>query len=150
MTSMDDSAEDSDVFPDPVREQLDELDIPELRATQSYVEERIESLREPLEAEIVENAAGEVVDIEDHGAYAIVRTHPPNPDGSGVDTSLVSLYHVHRERHVNGEEVLHWSFLGDIQDSAEDRCDNCGRPLEGDAECSFCDDGTADPTDTEE
>lgn len=142
---------DSDDLPDAVREQIDELDIPALRAVQSYVEERIESLRRPIGAEITDDAVGEVVDVEDHGTHAIVRTHPPDPDGSGVDTDLVSLYQVRRERHVNGEEVLHWSFLGDIQDSAEDRCDNCGRRLDGDAdECSFCDDENADPTDTED
>lgn len=151
---MDDPAADPidpDDLPDAVREQLDTLDIPELRAARAYVEDRIESLRQPIEAEIVENAVGEVVDVEDHGTHAIVRTHPPDPGGSGVDTGLVSLYHVRRERHVNGEEVLHWSFLGDIQDSTGDRCDNCGRRLEGDADvCPFCDDETTETTDTED
>ncbi|ELZ08303.1 hypothetical protein C479_13228 [Halovivax asiaticus JCM 14624] len=144
------NAADSDQVPETVRDQLDELELPELRGVLSYVQRRIESLRRPIAEEIVETATGEVVDIENHGTHAIVRTHPPDPDGPGVDTELVSLYHVRRERHVNGEELLHWSFLGDIRDTVEWRCNSCGRPLDASGgSCPHCGSEQTEPRDTE-
>ena len=128
-----------DRLPDSLIEQIDNLEVSELRAILSYVEQRIESLRTSIEEEIVADAAGEVIEIEDHGDYALVRKHPPNPDGLGVNTDIVSIYHVRQEPQLGGEETLHWSYLGDVRTPEQSRCANCGRTLDEDVDvCPHC------------
>lgn len=120
-------------------EQIDTLELSDLRALQSYIDQRIESLRTPFESEIETNAAGEVLAIEDHGGYALVRKHPPDPNGEGVNTEITSLYHVRREPHPDGTESLHWAYLGNVQDTAETRCSACGQPVDPNGStCPFC------------
>lgn len=129
----------SDRLPDQLLERIDRLGIAELRAVLSYAEARIESLRAPIEEAIEADAAGEIVEVEKHGGYALVRMHPPAPDGSGVNADRVSLYHVRREQRLNGEESLHWAYLGDVNSPERNRCRTCGRPVEGDAAaCPHC------------
>lgn len=130
---------------------LDALDIPELKAVLSYVRKRIDSLRTPLEEEIEATAAGDVVEIETHGAYALVRMHPPDSDEPDSTTDLVSLYHVRREPQLDGTESLHWAYLGDVGSAERVRCTTCGRPLEKDVTvCPHCGTDTADHSSTEE
>lgn len=66
---------------DELLRQVDSLQRLELKQLHSYVQRRIESLKQSLEAEIEAETAGELLDIERHGGYAIVRQHPPDPDG---------------------------------------------------------------------
>lgn len=132
-----------DDLSDALVEQVDALALPELKSLHSYVERRIDSRRPPLdaaiEAEIEATDAGEVVDVESHGWYALVRKHPPDPDGSGVNTDITSLYHVRREPNLDGTESLRWAYLGDVHTTAETRCVSCGRPLDEDADvCPHC------------
>lgn len=138
----------SERLPDTLTTEIDSLEVPELRALMSYVEQRVESLRPPLAEEIEANAAGEVLGIENHGVYALVRMRPPDPDGHATDAAPLSLYHVRRERGLDGEESLHWAHLGDIQQMGRTRCERCGRTLdETVAVCPNC--GSDDVAHTE-
>lgn len=146
-----DDQTDETRLPEELLERIDSLAIPELRAVLEHVEERIRTLRTPLEDEVRDAASGQIIAIEDHGAYALVRKHLPNPDGSGVDTDTVSLFHVRRETYPNGEEGLHWSYLGDIEDGGLVKCENCGRTFDRELTvCPHCRDGDVDATDTKD
>lgn len=147
-------AEDTPPPPDDVDETLiqriDALPLPELKSLRSYIEQRIESLRTPLEAEIEANAAGEVLEVEDHGSYALVRMHPPKPDGSGFRSDITSLYHVQTEPHPDGTESLHWAYLGDGRETADTRCAACGRTFDLAVDvCPHCGSADVDHTETE-
>lgn len=114
MSDPDDDRSLSERIPDALVEQLDSLERPELRAVHTYVEQRLEDARPPLEEQIREDAEGDVLAIEDEGVYTLVRMRSPSTDDSDGDSQPVSLYHVTQERHPDGEETLHWSFLGDV------------------------------------
>lgn len=128
-----------DDLPKTLIQRIDALEVPELKSLLSYMERRIESLRTPIEAEIEANATDEVLEIENHGADALVRKHPPDPYGPGVNTEITSLYHVRREPQLNGTESLHWAYLGDVDNTAETRCETCGRTFEQGVDvCPHC------------
>lgn len=128
-----------DRLSDALIERLDNLAIPELKAVISYAQRRIESLRTPLEEEIRATASGEILEVENHGAYALVRKHPPDPDGEGAKRDVISLYHVRRTPHPDGREDLEWRFLGDVTDFEQVRCSSCGGALAADASvCPHC------------
>ena len=132
-------------------QRIDTLELPELKSLLSYVEQRIDALRTPIEEEIEANAAGEILDIENHGAYAIVRKHPPDPDGDGANTEITPLYHVRREPQLDGSESLHWAYLGDVHNSAQTRCETCGQTLDDEVDiCPYCGSDDVDHSDTEE
>lgn len=151
---MSDSNEDPtppDNLPDALIQELDSLELPELKSLLSYIERRINALRAPIEEEIKATAAGEILNIESLGAYTLVRTHPPNPNGHGVNTNFVSLYHVRREQQLDGTESLHWAYLGDVQNSEQIRCNTCGGILDKDASvCPHCGSENIDHPETEE
>lgn len=151
MSDPHDEPEVLDTLPDELIQRIDSLELPELKAVLSYVEHRIEALRTPIEEEIEAAAAGEVLQIENHGAYALVRKHPPNPDSSGTNTDIVSLYHVRREPQSDGTESLQWAYLGDVHNSEQIRCDFCGGPLDKNASvCPHCGRETVHQSETEE
>jgi len=140
-----------DDLSDPLLQRVDALGLDELRSLRSYIKQRIHALQPPIEAEIKEGTSGEVLDIDSHGAYTIVRMHPPDPDGGGVNTELTSLYHVSREERPDGTESLHWAYLGDVHNATRTRCETCGRTLDDDSEnCSHCGSGDVGRGDTEE
>lgn len=116
MSDSDDDRSPTEQLPDALVEELQTLERPELRAVHRYVEQRLESMHPPLEEQIREEAEGEVLDIEDEGVHTLIRMRPPTQGESEGDQQLVSLYHVTRERHPEGEETLHWEFLGDVQE----------------------------------
>lgn len=129
---MSDSNEDPkapNTVPDGLIQHIDSMALPELKSVRSYVERRIEALRTPIEEVIEATAAGEVLKVEDHGAYAFVRKHPSNPEGPDVNTDQVSLYHVRREHRMDGTESLHWVYLGDVHNAEQIRCKSCGGML---------------------
>lgn len=120
-------------------QQIESLKNSELESLLAYIEGHIESHSTPTVAEIQEDAAGEVLEVETHGEYAHVETHPPDPDGTGVDADIISLYHVRREPELDGTESLHWAFLGDMRDTAGIRCETCGRTFDHEIEvCPYC------------
>lgn len=138
-------------LPDALIQQIDALELPDLKSLLSYIEQRIEALRPPIEEEIEATAAGEVLEIKNHGAYAIVRKHPPDSTGDGVNTDITSLYHVRREPKIDGTESLHWAYLGDVQNTARPRCETCGRTLDEDVDvCPHCGSEDIDHPETEE
>lgn len=166
MTDSDDDAVQSEELPDSLLETVDSLTGTELEALLTYVENRIESDWAPLRSDIEASAAGEVLDVTRDGPYALVRAHPPadgdrdqtgesrdetdddsrETDGAAdqmdevvVDTDVVSLYHVRREFLSDGTESLHWTYLGDVYDPEQRRCDACGRRLDETATvCPHC------------
>lgn len=129
MGASDEGAVPPNNLSDALIQRIDSLSLPELKSVLLYVERRIEALHAPIEEEIEATAAGEVLQIENHGAYALVRKHPPDPDGPGANTDIVSLYHVRREPQPDGTETLHWVYLGDVHNSTQIRCDFCGGHL---------------------
>lgn len=140
-----------DTLSETLVQRVDSLDIAELKDLRSYVERRIESLRTPLTAEIEANAAGEVLKVENHGTDALVRKHPPDPEGPGVNTDLVSLYRVRREPQMDGTESLRWTYLGDVSNAEQTRCGSCGGPLDEEASaCPHCGNEPTDVPETEE
>lgn len=147
---MGDDADDPtppDTLPETLIQRIDALELPELRVLLSYVEQRIESLRTPLEAEIKAETTGDILEIENHGAYSLVKKHPPNPNGPGVNTEITSLYHVRREPQLDGAESLHWAYLGDVIPTAKSRCETCGRTF--DQGVDVCPNCGSDDVDTE-
>ncbi|MDG5777039.1 zinc ribbon domain-containing protein [Haloarculaceae archaeon H-GB1-1] len=151
MSDPSDEPEAPDTLPEALIQRIDSLELPELKAVLSYVERRIDALRTPIEEEIEATAAGEILQIENHGAYALVRKHPPDPDGPGANTDLVSLYHVRREPQLDGTESLHWAYLGDVHNSEQIRCDSCGGHLDKNASvCPHCGSENVHQSETEE
>ncbi|MFA9418143.1 hypothetical protein [Natrinema sp. HArc-T2] len=116
MSNSDDGRSPTEQLPDALVEQLDTLEPPELHAVHEYAEQLLEEAHPPLEQQIREEAKGDVLSIEDEGVYTLVRMRSPDTDDSDGDSSLVSLYHVTRERHPDGEETLNWSFIGDLRE----------------------------------
>ncbi|ELY83189.1 hypothetical protein [Natrinema gari] len=112
MSDSDDKQSPTERLPTALIEELDTLESPELHAVREYVDQLLESSQPPIEQQIREEASGEVLDIEDQGVYTLVKQRPPSQ--SEGDSKPVSLYHVTRERHPDGEETLHWAFLGDV------------------------------------
>lgn len=140
-----------DELSDALIQQIDELELPELKALHTYIEARVDALRPPIDAEIEANTAGEVLKIETHGASAVVRKHPPDPDTSDANTDITSLYHVRREQQVDGTESLHWTYLGDVQTTTPTRCETCGRTLNEDVDvCPHCGQNESEHPDTED
>lgn len=105
--------------PDMLVETLDDLDAPTLRAVRTYVERRLDDVRPSLRELIRSEAEGEIVDIEDHGAYTLVRKYPPGQRNAEETSQPLSLYRVKREKQLDGEETLHWSYLGDVTESPD-------------------------------
>ncbi|WP_459808271.1 zinc ribbon domain-containing protein [Halopiger thermotolerans] len=126
------------------------MELSELKSLRSYIEQRIDAVRPSIEEEIEANAAGEVLEIENHGSYALVRKHPPDPDTDGPNTDVTSLYHVRRKQQFDGAESLHWAYLGDVQNAARTRCETCGRTFDDDVDiCPHCGSDDVDHPDTE-
>ena len=125
--------------PDALVEILDNLDAPTLRTVLTHVEQRLDDLRPTLPEVIRSETGGEIVDITDSGPYTLVRKHPPSGDSSDAGSQPLFLYRVKREKQLNGERSLHWSYLGDVTEPATVECRNCGVPLnESTTTCPHC------------
>ena len=126
-------------LPDALVEVLDGLDAPALRAVRTHVEQRLDDLRPTLRETIQSETDGEIVDITDSGPDTLVRKYRSSTNSPEAGQRALSLYRVTRERRLNGEERLHWSYLGDVAESAGVECGNCGVPL-GDSTttCPHC------------
>jgi len=110
-------------LPDTLIDILDELDAATLRAVRACVERRLDELRPSLRKQIQSEAEGEIVDIEDFGAYTLVQKYPPSEGTSEEASQPLILYRVKRETQPNGKGSLHWSYLGDV---TRVECENCG------------------------
>lgn len=101
-------------LPPELVETLDGLDEPTLRAVLAHVQERLVDDETPTAELVRREAAGEVVEVLDRGAHALVKVTPSN--GGDDSSSSVDLYRVSRERRPCGESHLHWTYLGDVCD----------------------------------
>ena len=117
-------------LPDALVEVLDDLDAPALRAVRAHVEQRLDDLRPTLREMIRSETDSETVDILDSRPYTLVRKHRSSGGGSDTGPQPLALYRVTREKRLNGERRLHWSYLGDVAESAGVKCGNCGAPLD--------------------
>ena len=130
---------DRQKLPDALVEILDDLDVSTLRSVRTYVDQRIDDLRPTLPEMIRAETEGEIVDITDGGPYTLVRKYPTSRDDSNTHTQPLSLYRVKREKRLNSEETLHWSFLGDVIEPPSVECGNCGVLLdESTTACPHC------------
>ena len=126
-------------LPDALVEILDDLDVSTLRSVRTYLDQRIDNLRPTLPEMIRAETEGEIVDIIDRGPYTLVRKYPTSRDNSETYPQPLFLYRVKREKRLNGEERLHWSFLGDVIEPPSVACGNCGVLLdESTAACPHC------------
>lgn len=134
-------------LPDTLIEVLDDLDAPTLRRVRTYVEQRLDDLQPSLEAQIRSEANGEVVDIQDCGAYTLVRKYPPAQDNPEKATGPLTLYRVKPETQPNEQTSLHWSYLGDITEQSGIECSNCGNVVNThEIACPNCGETTAHDT----
>lgn len=125
--------------PRETRRWIDGQDARTLRQLVTYLEGRIEARQPGLEDLIEVDAAGDVRSVDVTNGYAHVRMHPPAGDGGSVNRDVISRYHVTREPRVEGEENLHWAYLGDIQSEKGVRCSECGRTYDADTDtCPHC------------
>ena len=118
-------------LPDALVDVLDDLDAPALRAVRAHVEQRLDDLRPTLRETIRSETEGEPVDIVARRPYTLVRKHRSSGGGSEAGPQPLALYRVTREKRLNGERRLHWSYLGDVAEPADVECGNCGAPLSG-------------------
>ena len=58
---------------------------------------------------------------------ALVREYRSLGGGSGTGPQPLALYRAAREKQLNGEERLRWSYLGNIAPAGVE-CENCGVP----------------------
>ena len=116
-------------LPGALVEVLNDLDGPALRAVRAHVDQRLDDLRPTLSDVIRSKTGSVVVDITDSGPYALVRKYRSSGNSSGAGRRTLSLSRVAREKQLNGEERLHWSYLGDIAEPAGVECGDCGVPL---------------------
>ena len=118
---------------------LDDLDASTLRSVRIYLDQRLDSLRPTLPEMIRAETKGEIVDITDRGPYTLVRKYPTSRDSSDTYPQPLFLYRVKREKRLNDEERLHWSFLGDVIEPPSVECGNCGVLLdESTTACPHC------------
>ena len=126
-------------LPDALVETLDDLDVSTLRSVRTYLDQRIDDLRPTLPEMIRAETGSEIVDITDSGPYTLVRKYPTSKDNSTTYPQPLSLYRVKREKRLNGEERLHWSYLGDVIEPPSVECGNCGVLLdESTTACPHC------------
>ena len=129
-------------LPDALVEVLDDLDAPALRAVRAHVEQRLDGLRPTLRETIRTETEGELVDIVDRRPYTLVRKHGSSGGGSEAGPQPLALYRVTREKRLNGERRLHWSYLEDVAEPAGVECGNCGAPLDDSTTaCPRCGEG---------
>ena len=126
-------------LPGALVEVLDDLDGPALRAVRAHVEQRLDDLRPTLREMIRSETDSEIVEIVDSRPYTLVRKYRSSGGGSEAGPRPLALYRVTREKRLNGERRLHWSYLGDVVEPAGVECGNCGAPL-GDSTttCPHC------------
>ena len=117
-------------LPDALVEVLDDLDAPALRAVRAHVEQRLDDLRPTLREMIRSETDSEIVEIVDSRPYTLVRKYRSSGGGSDTGPQPLALYRVTREKRLNGERRLHWSYLGDVAEPTGVECGNCGAPLD--------------------
>ncbi|ELY82893.1 hypothetical protein C486_03419 [Natrinema gari JCM 14663] len=79
-------------------------------------------------------AKGEIIDIENCGTDTLVRKYPPSQKSSEQSTQPLSIYSVRREKQLDGEETLHWTFLGDVPKQSTVECEYRGEGISHDNE----------------
>lgn len=119
-----------ETLPSDLIEWLDSLEPPVLQDVLNYAEQRLADNRTPLPQQIRSEAAGKIVDIKGCEAYTLVRKYPPAESDSKKASQPLLLYRVKREKRLDGEETLHWSYLGEVCDPPCVHCENCGTLVE--------------------
>lgn len=125
--------------PDRLVEVLDDMDAPTLRGVRAYAEQRLDDIRPSVEERIRSESAGDIVDIDECGAYTLVRKYPSSGEDFETPSPPLTLYRVTRERQPDGEDTLHWSYLGAVTDRSRVECGNYGTLVPAhETGCSRC------------
>jgi hypothetical protein len=98
-----------DAVPSSVATELSQLDDESLRAVLDYGQTL-------LNTRIEAGPNEEIISIEDHGTHTTVIKCEDCADGCDECPHGPYLYHVRSEEHINGEENLHWVYIGEVVD----------------------------------
>lgn len=98
-------------FSDDVASTLQEMDVHDLRETIIYAQELLQNHNAPL-LQIEPFPGEEIVEITEHSGYTeVVKRQPCGNDCEDCPHGPY-VYHVTRERNLDGKERLHWVLLG--------------------------------------
>lgn len=126
MGDQDTTPEAATDLPEPLVELLDTLTPQQLQAVSAYVEQRLSDSHAPTAREIRDDAEGKIVDITPYDAYTLVWKQIHDTAVSPDEAPVTSLYTVQRVSDPDGETTLHWTYLGDLRETDETTCENCG------------------------
>jgi hypothetical protein len=102
-------------LPDQTTSALTDLDAADLRRAIIYAQELLQFRKEPGPP-IEPNAGEDILRVTEHDGYTEVVKHShPGEEGSDGDRGPY-LYHVTQERHPDGTEKPHWTFIGVVTD----------------------------------
>lgn len=105
MTDQSDTSESTDL-PEHLVEQLQKLDTQQLRETINFAQERL-TQHLTLDPEKLEANNEDIVRVEERPAYTVVVRREPQGK---------TIYHVRKVRNPDGDEKLHWRYLGPVVD----------------------------------
>lgn len=98
-----------DAVPSSVVVELNQLDDESLRTVLDYGQTL-------LNTRIETGPNEEIVSVEDHGTHTTVIKRESCADGCDDCPHGPYLYHIRSEEHINGEENLHWVYIGEVVD----------------------------------
>lgn len=94
---------------------LVDLNEGQLRAVAGFVQRLIDR-RHPISEDIEPQEGEEIVRVEEGEYYTTVLKRQPCADGCEDCPHGLYLYHVRRESHPDGAEMLNWSYIGQIEE----------------------------------
>jgi hypothetical protein len=104
-----------DALPSSIAAEFSQLDDESLRAALDYGQALLNTHTDPA-SKIEAGPNEEIVSIEDHGTHTTVIKYEDCADGCDECPHGPYLYHVRSEEHINGEENLHWVYIGEVVD----------------------------------
>lgn len=108
------STEPVDV-PDVITERLGELSDGQLRQTREYIQGLLASQRAVSTQIEADDGDEEIVRVTEHDGYTAVVKRQSCATGCEDCPHGPYLYHVRRERGLEGNESLHWSYIGPVE-----------------------------------
>lgn len=105
-------------LPDRLVSDLDQLNDDQLRKTIIHAQELLQ-FHEETSSPIEPGPGEDIVRITEHDGYTEVVKRVPCAEGCSDCPHGPYLYHVRQERHSDGEETPHWTFLGTVQPDDE-------------------------------
>ncbi|WP_254536527.1 hypothetical protein [Halomarina litorea] len=97
-----------------ITERLAELDEGQLRQTAEYIQDLLDS-KYSVSSQIEAEEGEELVHVTEHDGYTAVVKQQPCTTGCEDCPHGPYLYHVRRETGPEGNESLHWSYIGPVR-----------------------------------